>query len=192
MQGQLRPAAADPIAERRRNRGLLAVEPMGQRGRATTRHRSLGRGLLAAMADADVDLLVEIDADPPHPAVVLQEGDGGLLRRCSSEGPRDGQDLVGQVTGQTTDAELHQRARLAPGGGDRWCSQQVRGRAGHRQEVVSGPGHPEHSTCTWPTCRGKASHRCGSGAGLDPPLSLACQRSLMRPSEHSGLTGPEG
>ncbi len=43
------------------------------------RHRSLGSGLLAAVADADVDAVVETGADLLHPAVVLQQGDGLLL-----------------------------------------------------------------------------------------------------------------
>lgn len=105
------------------------------------RRGSQGGGLIAAAPDADVDFVVDTGADPLHAAVMLEEGDGLLLRRRTGQGLLDSQDLVGQVASETAHAELWQCARSVPCGGDRRLAQQPGGRAGRGQEIVSGTDH---------------------------------------------------
>jgi hypothetical protein len=80
-------------------------------------------------------------ADPGNPAVVVQQRDRRLGRVRRRQHVRQRQHLVGEVPGQAAHAELGERARLAPGGGDGRIAEEGCDRAGGGDEVVSGTRH---------------------------------------------------
>ena len=111
--------------------GEQVVDQRGERGRS-------GGGLgVAAVTDADVDLVVVSGADPGGASVVLEQRDRRLRRRLRPDQLHGVRDLVHQVVGQPAHRHSRARALLTPPRRHLRAARQIRGDACAVQKALT-------------------------------------------------------